>query len=87
MECSVSVPTFTSREFHREPGRIKRATAAGPVIITEHGQPILAVLPFAAYERLKTPARNILDALDMDGIDDIDIDFSRSRTAPADRPD
>ena len=60
--------TFSSRDFNREPGRIKRAAVDGPVIITERGRPIIAVMPFAEYERLKAPPGNILDALDMDEV-------------------
>jgi prevent-host-death family protein len=78
----MTVPTFTSREFNREPGRIKRAAADGPVIITERGRPIMAVLPYDAYERLKASPGNILDALDMEGVGDIDIDFTRPATFP-----
>ena len=78
----MTVPTFTSREFNREPGRIKRAAADGPVIITERGRPIIAVLPYDAYERLKASTGNILDALDMEGVGDIDIDFTRPATFP-----
>jgi prevent-host-death family protein len=37
----MDVPTFTSREFNRSPGRVKRAAADGPVIITERGKPVL----------------------------------------------
>ena len=74
--------TFSSRDFQREPGRIKRAAVDGPVIITERGRPIIAVMPFTEYERLKAPPGNILDALDMDEIGDIDVDFSRPASAP-----
>lgn len=73
---------FTSRDFNREPGRIKRAAASGPVIITERGRPALAVLPFADYQRLKAPPANILDALDMPGAEDIEIDLSRPVSFP-----
>ncbi|KST58934.1 hypothetical protein AO398_19575 [Methylobacterium sp. GXS13] len=78
----MTVPTFTSREFNREPDRIKRDAADGPVIITERGRPIMAVLPYDAYERLKASPGNILDALDMEGVGDIDIDFTRPATFP-----
>ncbi|WP_342109554.1 type II toxin-antitoxin system prevent-host-death family antitoxin [Methylobacterium sp. SI9] len=67
--------TFTSREFNREPGRIRRAAAEGPVIITEGGKPIMAVLPYGAYARMKAVPGTILDALDMEGVGDIEIDF------------
>lgn len=78
----MNAQTFTSRDFNREPGRIKRAAAAGPVIITERGKPIIAVMPFSDYERLKAPPANILDALDMDEVGDIDVDFTRPVSFP-----
>ena len=82
----MGLPTFTSREFNREPGRIKRAAADGPVIITERGRPIMAVLPYGAYERLNAAPGTILDALDMDGVGEIDIDFERPATVPRAAP-
>ncbi|RYF12257.1 MAG: type II toxin-antitoxin system Phd/YefM family antitoxin [Oxalobacteraceae bacterium] len=81
-EGQVAMRTFSSRDFNREPGRIKRAAVDGAVIITERGRPIMAVMPFAEYERLKASPANILDALDMDDVGDIDIDFTRTVTAP-----
>ena len=78
----MSEPTFTSRDFNREPGQIKRAAADGPVIITERGKPMLAVLPYADYQRLKAPPANILDALDMPGVAEIELDLTRPVTYP-----
>jgi prevent-host-death family protein len=78
----MAARTFTSREFNREPGRIKRAAAEGPVVITERGKPIMAVLPYGAYERLTGTPGNILDALDMEGVGEIEIDFPRAKTLP-----
>lgn len=78
----MNAQTFTSRDFQREPGRIKRAAVDGAVIITERGKPIMALMPYAEFERLKGPPANILDALDMDGVGDIDIDFARPVSLP-----
>ena len=78
--------TFTSSEFHRAPGRIKKAAADGPVVITERGRPIMAVLPYGAYERLTVTPSNILDALDMEGVGEIEIDFTRPPPTPAPAP-
>lgn len=74
--------TFSSRDFNREPGRIKRAAIDGPVVITERGRPIIAVMPFAEYERLKAPPSNILDALDMDEVGDLELDFRWPTSIP-----
>ena len=75
--------TFTSREFSREPGRIRRAAAEGPVIITERGRPIMAVLPYGAYERMRAAPGTILEALDMEGVGEIDFDRPPSVPRPA----
>ncbi|MBZ6383916.1 MAG: type II toxin-antitoxin system Phd/YefM family antitoxin [Sphingomonas sanguinis] len=82
IEGQGAMQTFSSRDFQRAPGVIKRAAVDGAVIITERGRPIIAVMPFAEYERLKAPPGNILDALDMDEVGDIDVDFSRPATFP-----
>jgi len=39
-------------------------------------------MPFAEYERLKAPPGNILDALDMDEVGDIEVDFTRPQSFP-----
>ena len=74
--------TFSSRDFQRAPGLIKRAAIDEAVIITERGRPIIAVMPFAEYERLKAPPANILDALDMDEVGELDVDFARVASFP-----
>lgn len=78
----MNAPTFSSRDLNREPGRIKRAAVDGTVIITERGKPIIAAMPFAEYERLKGAPTNILDALDMDEVGDIEVDFTRPASTP-----
>ncbi|HEX8420900.1 MAG TPA: type II toxin-antitoxin system prevent-host-death family antitoxin [Sphingomonas sp.] len=73
---------FTSRDFNREPGRIKRAAAIGSVIITERGQPALAVLPYADYQRLRRALFVVVDALSMPGLSDIELDIARPTRHP-----
>lgn len=74
--------TFTSRDFNREPGRIKRAAASGPVVITERGEASLVVLAFADYEKLKGRKRSLLEALSMPGLADIDFDPALPESHP-----
>lgn len=74
--------TFSSRDFNREPGRIKRAAADGPVFITERGEPALAVMNYADYRRLTGEPVDILAALSLPGIGDIDLDVSRPASLP-----
>lgn len=78
----MNMRSFTSREFNREPGSIKRAALDGPVVVTERSKPIIVVMPFAEFERLKAPPANILDALDMDEVGDIDIEFTPPVSSP-----
>ncbi len=74
--------TFSSRDFNREPGRIKRAAIDGPVIITERGEPTLAVMNYSEYRRLTGHPNDILTALALPGIGDIDLDLSRPASFP-----
>ncbi len=65
--------TFTSRDFNRDPGSIKRAAMAGPVFITDRNQPSLVVLAIKDYERLAGRGTSLMDVLMPD--DDQDFDF------------
>lgn len=48
----MTITTFTSRDFARDATAVKRATAHGPVFITDRGKPALAVLDIEEYYRL-----------------------------------
>lgn len=75
----MPVTTLTSREFNQDTGRAKRATADGPVIITDRGKPAHVLLSIEEYQRLKAGRRNIVDALAMPGGEDIEFDPPRLR--------
>ena len=45
----MAITTFSSRTFARDAGAVKRATANGPVFITDRGKPSLAVLDIEDY--------------------------------------
>lgn len=75
--------TFTSREFNRDPGGIKRAALSGPVFITDRNKPSLVVLAIKDYERLAGCGASLLDLL-MPG-DDQDFDFEPPKAAPGAR--
>lgn len=60
--------TLTSRQFHQDSARIKRAVKDGPVVITDRGKPSLVVLTYEAYEMMTHPEQpakfvSVLDAL------------------------
>jgi len=76
--------TFTSREFNRDPGSIKRAALSGPVFITDRNKPSLVVLAIKDYERLAGRGTSLLDVLMPD--DDQDFDFEPPRAHIAGRP-
>ncbi|MGH6785509.1 MAG: type II toxin-antitoxin system prevent-host-death family antitoxin [Novosphingobium sp.] len=65
---------FTAREFNQDASRVKRASQAGPVFITDRGKPAHVLMTVAAYERLKKrqaelPLVAFLEALALDGLD------------------
>lgn len=64
----------TSRELNQDIGRAKRAAEAGPVIVTDRGQPSHVLLTYADYQRLTGGGRDLATALAMPGLADIDFD-------------
>jgi prevent-host-death family protein len=76
--------TFTSRDFNRDPGRIKRAAQAGPVFITDRNQPSLVVLAIQDYARLAGRGGTLFDLLLPD--DEQDFAFEPPKAQPAARP-
>ena len=78
--------TLSSREFNQDTSRAKKATAEGPVFITDRGRPAHVLLSIEEYQRLAGQRRSIIDALSMPGLADIDFDPPRSRhlARPAD---
>jgi hypothetical protein len=75
----MSILTFSSRDFTRDVSAAKRATANGPVFITDRGRPAYALLEINDYYRIvgqKTPS--LLDVMDgVTGGDGIDFDPPR----------
>ncbi|MCY4226408.1 MAG: type II toxin-antitoxin system Phd/YefM family antitoxin [Gammaproteobacteria bacterium] len=71
--------TLTSREFNQKPSEAKRAAASGPVIITDRGRPAHVLLGIEAYRKLSKQRRNLLDAVSMEGLSEINFDPGRFR--------
>lgn len=46
-----------SRELNQDVGRVKRAAAEGPVIITDRGKPAYVLLNYADYRRRLIPEK------------------------------
>lgn len=70
--------SLTSRELNHDVGRAKKAAEAGPVVITDRGRPSHVLMTYVKFERLTGKRRNLVDALSMPGLSDIDFDLPRS---------
>lgn len=81
---------FSSREFNQDTGRAKRATADGPVFITDRGETAHVLLSIADYRKLtdgvghssentngadQSEKKTVLELLYMPGLEEIDDDF------------
>lgn len=78
----MTVTTVSSREFNQDVAHAKRAAEHGPVFITDRGKPAHVLLSIEEYRRLTGRRRNIVEALSMPGLADIEIEFPRSRGRP-----
>lgn len=70
----MTITTLSSRELNQDIGRAKRATARGPVFITDRGRPAHVLLSIEEYQRLTGERRTLAEALAMPGMGDIDFD-------------
>lgn len=61
----MSSTTITSREFNQDVSRAKRASAGGPVFITDRGQTKHVLLTVEDYQKLAGQDLSLLDALAM----------------------
>lgn len=70
----MSITTFTSREFNQDVSRAKRASNLGPVFITNRNKPEHVLLSIDEYQRLKGEQSNLVDALSMPGLTEIEFE-------------
>ena len=73
----MTITTLSSREFNQDTSRAKKAAADGPVFITDRGKPAHVLLSIEAYQAITAKHRNIVDALSMPGLADIEFDPPR----------
>ena len=59
----MAITILTAREFNQDVSRAKRAADAGPVVITDRGEPAYVLLRHDEYRRLAGGGPNILDLL------------------------
>jgi prevent-host-death family protein len=78
----MTVTTVSSREFNQDVTRAKRAAEHGPVFITDRGKPAHVLLSIKEYRRLTDKRRNLVEALSMPGLADIEFEFPHSRELP-----
>lgn len=78
----MSITTISSRDFNQHKGRATKAASSGPVVITDRGKPSFVLMSFEEYRRITGEKINIIDALAMPGVGDIDIEFPRHREIP-----
>lgn len=71
--------TVSARAFNHDVSAAKRAADAGPVVITDRGEPAYVLLSIADYRAMRTP-RSLLKTLQAD--DDIDFEPVVSRELP-----
>lgn len=74
--------TFSSRDFNREPSRIKRAAKRAPVIITERDRPDIVVMSYERYTALTAGSGSFLERIAMPGLSDVDLDMALPTGGP-----
>jgi prevent-host-death family protein len=70
----MTITTFSSRAFNQDASKIKKATAKGPVFITDRGHPAHVLLAIEDYLKLTKTKENIVDLLAMPEAADIDFE-------------
>ena len=70
----MTISTFTSREFNQDVSKIKKASAQGPVFITDRGHPAHVLLSIDDYLKLSKTKETIVDLLTMPNSSDIEFE-------------
>jgi prevent-host-death family protein len=78
----MTITTLSSREFQQNANQAQKATRNGPVFITNRGRTAHVLLSFEDYQRITGGGRNLVEALSMPGLADIDLDIPRARDLP-----
>jgi len=71
----MSITTLSSREFQQNASQAQKAAKDGPVFITSRGRPVHVLLSIEEYRRITGAPRNIVDALAMPGLSDIELEI------------
>lgn len=86
---TTTITTLSSRQFNQDTSQAKKAAKAGPVFITNRGQPAHVLLTFQNYQKITHTHPKIADLLAIKGgLDAADIPFetnpARDLAQPAD---
>ncbi len=68
----MSITTFSSREFNQDASRAKKAAKAGPVFITDRGQPAHVLLSIEDYRKLTGNQMTLAQALGQTNVQDFE---------------
>lgn len=71
----MTITTLSSREFNQDTSRAKKNASEGPVFITDRGKPAHVLLTIEEYQRITGKRRNIADALAMQNIAEVGVEF------------
>jgi prevent-host-death family protein len=82
----VTITTLSSRELNQDVTRAKKATADGPVFITDRGRLSHVLLSIEDYQRLTGRRQKIADLLAMPGTAHLELEIPplRDLARPAD---
>ena len=75
----MPITTLSSRQFNQDASKAKKAAKAGPVFITDRGQPAHVLLTFEAYKKITRMHTKIADLLAMPGIENIELEIPKLR--------
>ena len=78
----MTFKTLSSREFQQNANQAQKSAGNGPVFITNRGRPVHVLLSYEDYQKLAGERRNIVEALSMPGLDDLDFEAPPSRDLP-----
>ncbi len=78
----MAITTVSSREFQQNANQAQKASRSGPVFITNRGKPAQVLLSIEEYQRILGKPRNIVEALSMPGLEEIELETFRSREVP-----
>jgi len=73
----MAVTTMSSREFNQDTAGAKKATARGPVLITDRGRPSHVLITYERYQELIGPTASIVDLLSMPRAGEIEFEPPR----------